>query len=40
MKLDHTNNVKLTYPCGLTDVVNLAVKPTPFFIKSTERMEI
>lgn len=40
VKLDHTNNVKLTYPCGLTDVVNLGVRPTPFFIKSTERMEI
>ncbi|MBM7602963.1 hypothetical protein JOC75_000933 [Metabacillus crassostreae] len=40
VKLDHTNNVILTYPCGLNDVVNLVVRPTAFFTKSTERMEI
>jgi len=40
IKLDEKNNVLLTAPCGIGDVVNLEVKPTPYFIKTKERAEI
>ena len=31
VKLDNENNVVLTAPYGLEDVINLEVKPTPYF---------
>lgn len=40
VKLDDKDNVVLTAPCGIGDVVNLKVKPTPYFTKSKERVEI
>ncbi|MFD1851291.1 nucleotidyltransferase family protein [Oceanobacillus bengalensis] len=40
VKLDEYNNVILTAPCGIHDVVNLEVKPTPFFTENKERMQI
>jgi len=40
VKLDEKDNVILTAPCGIHDVVNLIVKPTPYFTKSKERIEI
>ena len=38
VKLDEGNNVILTAPCGIQDVVNLTVKPTPYFLESKDRM--
>lgn len=40
VKLDDKNNVLLIAPCGISDVVSLEVKPTPFFTKTKERVEI
>jgi uncharacterized protein len=40
VKLDEKGNVILTAPCGISDVVNLEVKPTPYFTKTIERVEI
>ncbi|MDP4086327.1 MAG: nucleotidyltransferase family protein [Bacillota bacterium] len=40
VKLDNKNNVILTAPWGVQDVLNLEVKPTPYFCKTKERMEI
>lgn len=40
VKLDHKDNLILATPCGLTDVVNLTVRPTPFFIQSKKRIDI
>lgn len=40
VKLDDKNNVILTAPCGISDVVNLEVKPTPFFKEDKQRVEI
>jgi uncharacterized protein len=40
VKLDEKDNVILTAPCGISDVVNLKVKPTPFFTQTKERVEI
>jgi uncharacterized protein len=40
VKLDERGNVKLTAPCGISDVINLEVKPTLFFIETKERIEI
>jgi uncharacterized protein len=40
VKLDENDNVILTAPYGIWDVVNLEVKPTPFFTKNKERAEI
>ncbi|RNA66877.1 nucleotidyltransferase family protein [Alteribacter keqinensis] len=34
VKLDDEENVVLTAPCGLEDVLNLEVKPTPFFSRT------
>lgn len=38
VKLDERNNVILTAPHGIQDVVNLIVKPTPYFLESKDRM--
>lgn len=40
VKLEKKDNVILTAPYGIEDVVNLEVKPTPFFTKSEERINI
>ncbi len=38
VKLDERNNVILTAPHGTQDLVNLTVKPTPYFLESKDRM--
>lgn len=40
VKLDEQNKVILTAPCGLEDLVNLQVKPTPFFKQNNKRFDI
>ena len=40
VKLDEKDNVILTAPCGISDVLNLKVKPTHFFTQSKERIKI
>jgi uncharacterized protein len=40
VKLDEKDNLVITAPCGISDVVNLEVKPTPFFTETKERVEI
>lgn len=40
VKLDKENNLVLTTPCGIEDVLNLEVKPTPFFTETKERAAI
>ncbi|MEK4628556.1 nucleotidyltransferase family protein [Solibacillus sp. FSL R7-0682] len=40
VKLDENNKVILAAPCGIADVVNLEVKPTPYFTNCPERMGI
>ena len=40
VKLNENDKVILTAPCGISDVVNLVVKPTPFFTETKERIEI
>jgi len=40
VKLDEKDQVILTAPCGISDVVNLEVKPTPFFTQTKERVKI
>ncbi|MFC4323077.1 nucleotidyltransferase family protein [Litchfieldia salsa] len=36
VKLDERDKVILTAPCGISDVVNLEVKPTPYFLENKE----
>lgn len=40
VKLDNANHLVLTAPCGIEDVLNLEVKPTPFFTETKERAAI
>jgi hypothetical protein len=40
VKLDDRDNVILTAPHGIEDVVNLRVKPTPSFCENKEQMKI
>ncbi len=40
VKLDDRDNVILTAPHGIDDVVNLRVKPTPYFCEQKEQMKI
>lgn len=40
VKLDENDNVILTAPCGIHDVINLEVKPTPYFKETKERVEV
>ncbi|MCM3409715.1 nucleotidyltransferase family protein [Metabacillus sp. YM-086] len=40
LKLDEKGHIKLIAPHGINDVVNLEVKPTPFFLESKERVEV
>ncbi|PDY74707.1 nucleotidyltransferase family protein [Bacillus cereus] len=38
--LDELNNVILTAPCGIEDVLSLQVKPTALFLESKERLHM
>ncbi|EMI9086238.1 MULTISPECIES: nucleotidyltransferase family protein [Bacillus] len=38
--LDELNNVILTAPCGIEDVLSLQVKPTAHFLESKERIHM
>ncbi|EJR55270.1 hypothetical protein IIM_01355 [Bacillus cereus VD107] len=38
--LDEKNNVILTSPCGIEDVLSLQVKPTPHFLETKERIHM
>jgi hypothetical protein len=40
IKLDEKDNVILTAPFGISDVVNLEVRPTLFFTQTKERVKI
>lgn len=40
VKLDENNHLILAAPYGISDVVNLEVKPTPFFMETRKRVEI
>jgi hypothetical protein len=40
VKLDNDGNVVLTAPHGLDDVLSCIVRPTPYFVGSTERMQL
>ncbi|MDQ0220238.1 hypothetical protein J2S21_003357 [Peribacillus cavernae] len=40
VKLDEKDNVIVTAPCGISDVINLEVKPTLYFTETEERVEI
>lgn len=36
VKLDEQESVILTAPCGINDVINLELKPTPYFIENED----
>ena len=38
--LDKNNHLYLTAPCGMEDLIELNVKPTPYFIENTHLMRI
>ncbi|HYK72326.1 MAG TPA: nucleotidyltransferase family protein [Pseudoneobacillus sp.] len=40
VKLDHNDNILLTAPCGIDDVIQLKVKPTPYFLEDHKRLDI
>lgn len=40
VKLNEDDHLILTAPCGIDDLINLEVKPTPFFTESKERVGI
>ncbi|WP_404450212.1 nucleotidyltransferase family protein [Sutcliffiella horikoshii] len=40
VKLDQDNQLQLVAPCGIQDLLNLVVKPTPLYKKSTEHTSI
>ncbi len=40
VKIDKNNNLILTAPCGIDDVLNLELKPTPYFKETIERAAI
>lgn len=40
VKLDDKDQVILTAPCGIEDVINLDVRPTSFFMESSDRAAI
>jgi hypothetical protein len=40
LKMSETNDIILTAPCGIEDVINLEIKPTPFFQETVERANI
>lgn len=40
VKIDKDNNLVLTAPCGIDDVINLELKPTSYFQETKERAAI
>ncbi|WP_051314861.1 nucleotidyltransferase family protein [Alteribacter aurantiacus] len=40
VKIDKNNRLILTAPCGIDDVLNLEIKPTPYFKETKERANI
>ncbi len=40
VKLDQDNQLQLAAPCGVQDLINLKVKPTPLYNKTTEHARI
>lgn len=40
VKLDAKDNIILTAPWGVHDIIQLEVRPTPFFLENKERMQI
>ncbi|GIN85886.1 hypothetical protein J6TS2_22720 [Heyndrickxia sporothermodurans] len=40
VKLNNENQIVLVAPCGLDDVLNVKVRPTPYFSKETEGANI
>jgi uncharacterized protein len=40
VKLDKMDQVILTAPCGIEDVINLVVNPTPYFFETEERLRV
>ncbi|WP_080844535.1 nucleotidyltransferase family protein [Cytobacillus gottheilii] len=40
VKLDEKDNLLLTAPWGIEDVLNLKVRPTPYYLEENERMAI
>lgn len=38
--LDHEENLMLAAPCGIHDVINLEIRPTPYFKETNERIQI
>ncbi|THE13041.1 nucleotidyltransferase family protein [Bacillus timonensis] len=40
VKIDDKENVILTAPCGIEDVINMVLKPTRFFAETKERIVI
>ncbi|WML57705.1 nucleotidyltransferase family protein [Neobacillus sp. PS2-9] len=40
VKVDEFNNVILTAPWGISDVIQFEVRPTPFFTETEERMKL
>ncbi|WP_042149398.1 nucleotidyltransferase family protein [Paucisalibacillus sp. EB02] len=40
IKLDENDSIRLTFPHGIEDVLNMTVQPTPFFAESNQRMKI
>jgi uncharacterized protein len=40
VKLDEKNRLVLTAPWGIEDVVNLTVRPTPYYLEAEKRMKI
>ncbi|WP_299741941.1 nucleotidyltransferase family protein [uncultured Rossellomorea sp.] len=40
VKIDKNNRLILTAPCGIDDVLNLELKPTPYFQETKERIAI
>jgi hypothetical protein len=39
LTLDHNHHVVLAAPCGIDDVIQMRVKPTPFFASSEKKMK-
>lgn len=40
VKLSNQNDIELTAPWGIVDVINLKVKPTPLYVETKELMKI
>lgn len=40
IKLDQDNQLQLAAPCGIQDLINLVVKPTPLYKKTAEHASI